>query len=247
MFKRFISYYKPYLKTFALDMSCALGNSAVAVLYPILTRYMLNDLIPNRKFNLILIFGGVLLVAYVLKMLMKYSVDYFGHMVGTHMQADMRKEIFSKLEKLPFSYFDNNETGQIMSRITNDLQEISELAHHGPETLVMTSFSLIFSLFYLSSINITLALIVFACSPLLVIITVIVRKKHLESSRKARRSLSKINGDVNSSISGIRITKAFNNADKEIEKFETGNKAFVEAKRGQYFTMAIQHASTVFV
>ncbi|MBQ3993951.1 MAG: ABC transporter ATP-binding protein, partial [Erysipelotrichaceae bacterium] len=237
----------PYLKTFALDMSCALGNSAVAVLYPILTRYMLNDLIPNRKFNLILIFGGVLLVAYVLKMLMKYSVDYFGHMVGTHMQADMRKEIFSKLEKLPFSYFDNNETGQIMSRITNDLQEISELAHHGPETLVMTSFSLIFSLFYLSSINITLALIVFACSPLLVIITVIVRKKHLESSRKARRSLSKINGDVNSSISGIRITKAFNNADKEIEKFETGNKAFVEAKRGQYFTMAIQHASTVFV
>ncbi|MBQ1322834.1 MAG: ABC transporter ATP-binding protein [Erysipelotrichaceae bacterium] len=247
MFKRFISYYKPYLKTFALDMSCALGNSAVAVLYPILTRYMLNDLIPNRKFNLILIFGGILLVAYVLKMLMKYSVDYFGHMVGTHMQADMRKEIFSKLEKLPFSYFDNNETGQIMSRITNDLQEISELAHHGPETLVMTSFSLIFSLFYLSSINITLALIVFACSPLLVIITVIVRKKHLESSRKARRSLSKINGDVNSSISGIRITKAFNNADKEIEKFETGNKAFVEAKRGQYFTMAIQHASTVFV
>lgn len=247
MFKRFISYYKPYLKTFALDMSCALGNSAVAVLYPILTRYMLNDLIPNRKFNLILIFGGVLLVAYVLKMLMKYSVDYFGHMVGTHMQADMRKEIFSKLEKLPFSYFDNNETGQIMSRITNDLQEISELAHHGPETLVMTSFSLIFSLFYLSGINITLALIVFACSPLLVIITVIVRKKHLESSRKARRSLSKINGDVNSSISGIRITKAFNNADKEIEKFETGNKAFVEAKRGQYFTMAIQHASTVFV
>ena len=247
MFKRFISYYKPYLKTFALDMSCALGNSAVAVLYPILTRYMLNDLIPNRKFNLILIFGGVLLVAYVLKMLMKYSVDYFGHMVGTHMQADMRKEIFSKLEKLPFSYFDNNETGQIMSRITNDLQEISELAHHGPETLVMTSFSLIFSLFYLSSINITLALIVFACSPLLVIITVIVRKKHLESSRKARRSLSKINGDVNSSISGIRITKAFNNADKEIEKFETGNKAFVEAKRGQYFTMAIQHASTGFV
>ena len=247
MFKRFISYYKPYLKTFALDMSCALGNSAVAVLYPILTRYMLNDLIPNRKFNLILTFGAVLLMAYVLKMLMKYSVDYFGHMVGTHMQADMRKEIFSKLEKLPFSYFDNNETGQIMSRITNDLQEISELAHHGPETLVMTSFSLIFSLFYLSSINITLALIVFACSPLLVIITVIVRKKHLESSRKARRSLSKINGDVNSSISGIRITKAFNNADKEIEKFETGNKAFVEAKRGQYFTMAIQHASTVFV
>ena len=159
----------------------------------------------------------------------------------------MRRELFAKLEKLPFSYFDNNETGKIMSRITSDLQEISELAHHGPEMLVMTSFSLIFSLVYLSSINVTLALIIFSCSPLLIIITVIVRKKHLESSRRARRSLAQINGDVNSSVSGIRITKAFNNADKEMEKFEVGNKAFVEAKRGQYFTMAIQHAATIFV
>ncbi len=247
MLKRFFSYYRPYLKTFALDMSCALGNSAVGVLYPILTRYMLNDLIPNRKFEQIIIFGIVLLIAYVVKMLMKYSVDYFGHMVGTRLQADMRRELFAKLEKLPFSYFDNNETGKIMSRITSDLQEISELAHHGPEMLVMTSFSLIFSLVYLSSINVTLALIIFSCSPLLIIITVIVRKKHLESSRRARRSLAQINGDVNSSVSGIRITKAFNNADKEMEKFEVGNKAFVEAKRGQYFTMAIQHAATIFV
>lgn len=247
MLKRFFSYYRPYLKTFALDMSCALGNSAVGVLYPILTRYMLNDLIPNRKFDQIIIFGVVLLIAYVVKMLMKYSVDYYGHMVGTRLQADMRRELFAKLEKLPFSYFDNNETGKIMSRITSDLQEISELAHHGPEMLVMTSFSLIFSLVYLSSINVTLALIIFSCSPLLIIITVIVRKKHLESSRRARRSLAQINGDVNSSVSGIRITKAFNNADKEMEKFEVGNKAFVEAKRGQYFTMAIQHAATIFV
>ncbi|MCR4855999.1 MAG: ABC transporter ATP-binding protein, partial [Erysipelotrichaceae bacterium] len=247
MFKRFLSYYKPYLKTFAFDMSCALGNSAIGVLYPIITRRMLNDFIPNRRFNEIIIFGCVLLAAYILKMLMKYSVDYYGHMVGTHLQADMRKELFAKLEKLPFSYFDNNETGKIMSRITSDLQEISELAHHGPEMLVMTSFSLIFSLFYLSSINTTLALIIFSCSPLLVVITLIVRKKHLESSRRARRSLAQINADVNSSVSGIRITKAFNNSDKEMNKFEVGNKAFVEAKRGQYVTMAIQHAATIFV
>ena len=247
MFKRFLSYYKPYLSTFILDMSCAIGNSALGILYPIITRKMLNDLIPNRKFNMIIILGIVLLVAYILKMIMKYCLDYYGHMVGTHMQADMRKEIFAKLEKLPFSYFDNNETGKIMSRITSDLQEISELAHHGPETLAMTSFSLLFSLFYLSSINLALALIIFSCSPLLVLITMIVRKKHLESSRKARRSIAQINADVNSSVSGIRITKAFNNSDKEMEKFEKGNLNFVEAKKGQYFTMAIQHAATVFV
>ena len=247
MLKRFISYYKPYGKLFALDMCCALGNSASSVLYPILTRYMLNDLIPNRKFNLIIVFGIILLLAYVLKMLMKYSVDFYGHMVGTNMQADMRRDLFNKLEQLPFSYFDNNETGQIMSRITSDLQEISELAHHGPEMLVMTSFSLIFSLFYLSSINIHLALIVFSCAPLLVVIAFLVRRKHMESSRKARRSIALINGDVNSSISGIRITKAFNNAETELAKFEKSNQAFVEAKKGQYFTMAIQHSATVFV
>ena len=228
-------------------MTCALGNSAAGILYPIITRYMLNDLIPNRKFDQIIIYGSVLLGAYVLKMIMKYCVDYYGHMVGTGMQADMRREMFEKLEQLPFSYYDNNETGKIMSRITSDLQEISELAHHGPEMLVMTSFSLLFSLFYLSSINLTLALIVFSCSPLLFIITLIVRKKHMESSRKARRSIAQINGDVNSSVSGIRITKAFNNSEKEIEKFEKGNKDFVEAKRGQYFTMAIQHSATIFV
>ena len=247
MLKRFLSYYKPYLKTFALDMTCALGNSATGILYPIITRYMLNDLIPNQKFDQIIIYGSILLGAYVLKMIMKYCVDYYGHMVGTDMQADMRREMFEKLEQLPFSYYDNNETGKIMSRITSDLQEISELAHHGPEMLVMTSFSLLFSLFYLSSINLTLALIIFSCSPLLFIITLIVRKKHMESSRKARRSIAQINGDVNSSVSGIRITKAFNNSEKEIEKFEKGNKEFVAAKRGQYFTMAIQHATTIFV
>ena len=228
-------------------MFCALGGSVIGILYPIITRKMLNDFIPNQKYDLIIRWGLILLGSYVIKMIMKFCLDYYGHLVGTHMQADMRKELFAKLEKLPFSYFDNNETGVIMSRITSDLQEISELAHHGPETLAMTSFSLLFALFYLSSINLTLALIIFSCSPLLLLITAFVRKKHLESSRKARRSIARINGDANSSVSGIRITKAFNNTDVEMNKFENSNQSFIEAKMGQFFTMAIQHASTVFV
>ena len=228
-------------------MFCALGGSVIGILYPIITRKMLNDLIPNQKYDLIITWGLILLGSYVIKMIMKFCLDYYGHLVGTRMQADMRKELFAKLEKLPFSYFDNNETGVIMSRITSDLQEISELAHHGPETLAMTSFSLLFALFYLSSINLSLALIIFSCSPLLLLITAFVRKKHLESSRKARRSIARINGDVNSSVSGIRITKAFNNTDVEMNKFEKSNQSFIEAKMGQFFTMAIQHASTVFV
>jgi len=228
-------------------MFCALGGSVIGIMYPIITRKMLNDFIPNQKYDLIIRWGLILLGCYIIKMIMKFCLDYYGHLVGTRMQADMRKELFAKLERLPFSYFDNNETGVIMSRITSDLQEISELAHHGPETLAMTSFSLLFALFYLSSINLSLAVIIFSCSPLLLLITAFVRKKHLESSRKARRSIARINGDVNSSVSGIRITKAFNNTDVEMNKFEKSNQSFIEAKMGQFFTMAIQHASTVFV
>ena len=247
MFKRFLSYYKPYITTFTFVMFCALGGSVIGIMYPIITRKMLNDFIPNQKYDLIIRWGLILLGCYIIKMIMKFCLDYYGHLVGTRMQADMRKELFAKLERLPFSYFDNNETGVIMSRITSDLQEISELAHHGPETLAMTSFSLLFALFYLSSINLSLAVIIFSCSPLLLLITAFVRKKHLESSRKARRSIARINGDVNSSVSGIRITKAFNNTDVEMNKFEKSNQSFIEAKMGQFFTMAIQHASTVFV
>lgn len=228
-------------------MSCALGISAIVIVYPIITRLMLNELIPNRQYRLIIVYGIILLIVYIIKMLLKYSVDYYGHMVGTDMQADMRRQLFKKLEQLPFSFYDNNETGQIMSRITNDIQDISELAHHGPEMVVMSTFSLLFSLFYLSRINLSLSLIIFSCAPVLLLITLFVRKKHMLSSRAARKSLAQINGDVNSSISGIRITKAFNNSELELQKFEKGNDAFVKAKRGQFFTMAIQHATTNFV
>ena len=247
MLKRFAKYYKPYLKTFILAMCCGLGNTAAGVVYPIVTRYMLNVLVPGRRFNMIIFFGIGLLFTYVIKMILRYCLDFYGHQVGTYIQADMRKELFAKLEQLPFYFYDNNETGKIMTRMTNDIFEISELAHHGPEMIVMTSFSLIFSLFYLSSINITLALIIFSCSPFLFLITMIVRKKHLESVRKARASMAIINGNLNSSISGIRITKAFNNSEREMEKFEEGNSSFIEARKGHVFTMSIQHAATVFV
>lgn len=247
MLKRFFSYYKPYLKTFTMVICCGLANTAAGVVYPIITRYMLNDLIPNRKYRMIIIFGLGLLLAYVIKMVLKYILDYYGHVVGTYIQADMRRELFEKLERLPFSFYDNNETGKIMTRMTNDIHEISELAHHGPEMIVMTSFSLIFSFFYLTSINFTLALIIFSCAPFLFLITLFVRKKHMESMRRSRVAMSIINGNLNSSISGIRITKAFNNSDREMEKFEEGNSAFIEARKGQVWTMSIQHAATIFV
>ncbi|MDO4199103.1 MAG: ABC transporter ATP-binding protein [Erysipelotrichaceae bacterium] len=247
MIRRFISYYKNYLGLFMVDMGCSMGISLLGMFYPIITRMMLNDFIPNQKFNEIVKFGIILLLVYFAKMVMKYCVDFYGHMCGTYMQADMRREMFRKIESLPFSYFDNNETGKIMTRIGNDLFEIAELAHHGPETILTAVSALVFAFIYLSNINLNLTLIIFGCSPFLLVIALYVRKRHLDASRASREALAEINIEVNSSVSGVRVTKAFSNSDKEMEKFEKGNVSFVDAKRKQYRSMAILHSTTNFV
>lgn len=247
MLKKFVSYYRPYLKTFIFVMFCDLLISLISMAYPILTRQMMNDLIPNQKFKLIVIFGITLLVLYIIKAILKYLFDYYGHMVGTGIQKDMRTELFAKLEKLPFSYYDNHETGKVMARMTTDLFDIAELAHHGPENLFMAAVMISFSFVYLSSISLPLTLIIFACVPVLIITTTKVRKLHMVSSKKAKASQSIISARLNSSISGIRVTKAFDNGDIESEKFKKGNEEFVEAKKGQYKTMSMLHSSTTFI
>lgn len=247
MFKRFLSYYKPHKKIFALDMLASLAVSMIGVLYPMMTRTMLNDLIPNRKYSLIIIFGVSLLGVYIIRMLLDYFIQYQGHMMGVHMQARMRSDMFNHLEKLPFSFFDNHETGKIMSRLTNDLTDISELAHHGPESVIIATITVIVSFAYLATINIWLALIVFLCVPILIVVAVITRKKMTEAFRESRRSVAEINAALESSISGIRVTKAFTNSEKESEKFEKGNERFKEARRSSYKAMGEFHSSTTFV
>ena len=143
MLKRFIAYYKPHKIMFALDMLASLLVAVIAIVYPIVTRRMLNDLIPNRKYQLIVVFGLVLLGLYFMRMMLNFFIQYQGHMVGVHMQAQMRRDMFGHLEKLPYSFYDNHETGKIMSRMTNDLMDISELAHHGPENIIISSISIV--------------------------------------------------------------------------------------------------------
>ena len=142
MFKSFISYYKPYKLIFSLDMLASLFVSAIAMLYPILTQIMLEDFIPNQKINLVVYCGLVLLALYLVRMYLKYFVQYYGHCMGVKMQADMRRDMFKKLEKMPFSFYDEHESGKIMSRMVNDLQVVSELAHHGPENIFICGFML---------------------------------------------------------------------------------------------------------
>ena len=160
MLKRFLSYYKPHRLIFTMDMLASLLVALIAIVYPIVTRHMLNDLIPNQKYRMIVIFGIVLLGLYFVRMLLNYFIQYYGHVMGVRMQAQMRSDMFCHLEKLPYSFYDSHETGKIMSRMTNDLMDISELAHHGPENVLISTISVVLSFCYLFSINRWLTLII---------------------------------------------------------------------------------------
>ncbi|MBQ8387763.1 MAG: ABC transporter ATP-binding protein [Clostridia bacterium] len=247
MLKRFLSYYKPHKKIFIMDMTASLIVALTAILYPIITRVMLNDFIPNAKYKMIIGFGLLLLGIYFIRMLLNFFIQYYGHVMGVRMQAQMRSDMFNHLEKLPYKFFDNNETGKIMSRMTNDLMDISELAHHGPENILISGISVIVSFIYLWTIRWELTLIVFACVPLLILISLVLRKRMREAFMQSRKSIAVINASLESSISGIRVTKAFNNSEKETEKFEQGNESFVKARKSAYKAMGQFHSSTTFV
>ena len=247
MLKRFISYYKPHKLMFTLDMLASLMISLTAMLYPIMTRTMLNDLIPNKNYRMIVIMGIALLCIYVLRLLLQFFVQYWGHIIGVKMQAQMRSDMFKKLQTLPYSYYDNNETGTIMSRMTNDLMDISELAHHGPENIFISSIMVIASFLYLWTIDWILTLIVFACVPILILVSIVLRKNMREAFMESRKSIGVINAALESSISGIRVTKAFTNTETETQKFENGNSLFVNARRKAYNAMAKFHSSTSFI
>ena len=247
LLRRFLAYYGPHKKLFAMDMTASLLVALVGVVYPMITRTMLNDLIPNRNYRMVVIFGLTLLALYFIKMLLNYFIQYQGHMMGVYMQAQMRSDMFAHLEALPYGFYDTHETGKIMSRMTNDLFDVSELAHHGPENIIISVLSIVLAFVYLSTINIWLTLIVFACVPFLVVISYTLRKKMRKAFRDTRSAMADINASLESSISGIRVTKAFTNAEKEQEKFEEGNRRFRVARRDSYDAMGRFHSSNTFV
>lgn len=247
MLKRFIAYYKPHKFMFAMDMLASLMISVIGMVYPIVTRRMLNDLIPNKKSRAVVFAGLIVLGLYVLRLLLRYFVQYYGHMVGTAMQAQMRRDMFAHLERLPFSFYDDNETGKIMTRLTSDLFDICELAHHGPENLIISTVMIIGSFIYLCTINIWLTLIIFACVPLLLFVSMRLRRRMRDAFADRRKSNAVINAAIESSISGIRVTKAYTNAEKEMEKFEVGNSQFVDACRRAYRAMAAFHSTSSFI
>ena len=232
---------------FALDMTASFFISVIGMVYPIVTNRMLNDLIPNKKIGLIVFAGLTVLLLYLIRMFLEYFVQYYGHMIGTKMQAQMRRDMFKKLESLPYSYFDKNETGQILSRITHDLFDIAELAHHGPENIIISSLTVIGSFIYLCTINIYLTLIIFACVPILIAISSYCRKQMRAAFKERRVTTGMINASIESSITGIRTTKAFGGSEREYEKFEKNNMLFVEACRKAYRSMGVFHSTSSFI
>lgn len=246
LLKRFVAFYKPHKKLFIIDMLCAFLISVFNLAYPFITKQIINDYVPNKLLYLLLASSFSLLALYAIKAVLNYVLQYWGHLVGVRMQADMRSKLFKHLQKLPFSYFDNNKTGVIMSRMTNDLFEISELAHHGPEDVFLSLVTIVGSFVMLAFVNVYLALIVFAFVPFTVICASALRRKMKKVNRQVRIVQGEINADVESAVSGVRVTRAYSAEGHESEKFERGNADFVKAKTGQYKVMGQFHSSMNF-
>jgi len=247
MLKKFISYYKPYLKLFVLDLSCAFLIASIDLAFPLVTRQFINDIIPNGKLRIFYIFIIALLALAVVRAVLNYIIDYWGHIVGTRMERDMRRDLFEHLQTLSFNYFDNIKTGHLMSRIVNDLREISELAHHGPEDLFISLVMLIGSFIILTTIEWRLTLIIYGFLPLLIWYAILKRKKMTAAFRSVRKRIANVNAQLENSISGIRVAKSFTNEEYEIEKFNEGNREFNSSREFAYKVMAEFFAGIFFL
>lgn len=226
MLKRFVKYYKSHLPLFILDMVAAVVVAVCNLFYPTIAKNIINKYVYDETVVNIIIWSSVLLGVYLLKSFCNYIMGYYGHVVGVKMQADMRRDLFSKYERLPFSYFDEHKTGDLLTRLVSDLFDVSELAHHGPENLLLATLMFIGSFIMLSSINITLTLIMFAVVPFIVLFTVISRRRMMAAMKASRKQMSEINSTLENSIGGIRETKSYAKEQYEMCKFNETNRLF---------------------
>ncbi len=243
--KKFISYYKPYKKIFAADMFFACMGAAVTLIIPLIIRYITNDVIyrdASESFRIILMLTGIMVLLIILECYCNYFIAYYGHIMGAKMEYNMRNEIFAHYQKLSFSFFDNQKVGQLMSRVTNDLFEISELFHHGPEDIVISIIKLLGSFTILLSINWRLALTAFAIVPLMLLYAFYFNIKMKRAFVKNRARIADINAQIEDNLSGIRVVKSFANEEIEMDKFRAGNDRFVESKKESYRYMGLYHS-----
>ena len=241
--KIFFSYFKPYRGLFALDMLCAVLVSLADILFPYLSRYSLLELLPNQKYRAFFIISAIMLGAYIIKAIFNYIMVVVGHIMGLYIESDMRRDVFTHIQKLSFSYFDKKRTGELMSRITNDLFEITELAHHGPEEVAVSSLTIIGSLIVVFAIEWKLALMLAVLLFVGLGVTLFSRNRLRKSSRGVKEKTGKINAAIEMGIAGMRTARAFANEEEEREKFISANLSYVSARKEYYRSMGTFMAS----
>jgi len=244
--KKFISYYKPYKKVFFADMFFALIAALISLVYPLFLRYITNDLLVRYEFSeafqTILKLLGLMVFLVLIELICNYYITYKGHMMGAQMERDMRNEIFEHLQKLSFRFYDNQKTGQLMSRITTDLFDITELCHHGPEDIVISIIKFVGAFIILINVNIPLTIIVFAFIPVMFAFAFYMKNRMNRAFRRNRERIADINAQIEDNLSGIRVVKSFANEKTEMKKFQVGNERFVESKDNSYKQMAFYHS-----
>lgn len=237
---RFIAYYKPYKLLFFTDMLCALVVSGVDLVFPILVRTLLNEGINSASglaFDLIVKIGIIMIVLRIIEYFCQYFIAAWGHIMGARMEFDIRRDLFGHLQKLSFNYFDNTKTGQIMSRIVNDLFDITELAHHGPEEVFISAVKIIGAFIILMTIDVKLTLIIFAFIPVIMGFAYYYNQKMRAVFKRNRQKIAEVNAQLEDSIAGIRVVKSFSNEELEEQKFDKGNKEFLDTKKESYYYM----------
>lgn len=242
----FMSYIRPHRGMFYVDMLCALVVSVIDLVFPMVSRRSMQTLLPERRFAVFFVVIAVLLTAYVLKGVLYYFITIVGHGMGVRVEADMRRDVFAHIEELSFSYFDHNRTGVLLSRVTNDLFDITELAHHGPENILICTLTILGAIAIMFTIRWELALVLLIFIPLCFWFTMRQRVRMQDANIEVKRKTAEINAAIESGISGVRTAKAFANERAELEKFDRSNALFKTAKQGYFRAMGIYQSGMEF-
>jgi len=243
--KKLAKYYKPYLGTFILDMILAMMSAAVALVIPLVVRFITSKVAymsANEALSRIMIIVGVLFVLVLIQWGCNYYISNYGHVMGAKIEYDMRAEIFNHYQKLSYSFYDDQKVGQLLSRITSDLFDITELLHHGPENITISLIKIIGALCILSSIDLRLTIAAFVLIPFMLVFAYVLNKRMKRAFKRNRVRIGEINAQIEDNLSGIRVVKSFANEDIECEKFKKGNDLFLESKRDSYHYMGMYNA-----
>ena len=242
----FLSYFKNHKKLFFVDVMCAVGIAAIDLLFPLVTRSALYDMLPEKMYQTFFTVMIAVLCCYVLRSVLQFIVAYFGHTFGIRVEADIRKDLFTHMQEMSFDFYDRNRTGVLMSRLTSDLFELTELAHHGPEDLLTSILTIIGAIVVMVTIRWELALIVMLTIPVFLVVVMTMRKRMSRAAAKAKEKTGHINQEIESSLSGVRTAKAFANEDVENARFTAANEQFKISKREHHKAMGQFHSTTEF-